>query len=137
MVKPRDQLVNLLPALAASMPHNVASEGVDAQSHHQLKDWEKATEEQQLRHAAEVAAEAMGIIGNIGAPDPIAVKESAAGEAHRKRHAMLNSGSSASKVADAMADEKPEAIQLAARMHQKVVRAKDPKKKFLATVLGA
>ena len=42
-----------------------------------------------------------------------------------------------SKVADAMADEKPEAIQLAARMHQKVLRSKDPKKKFLGIVLGA
>ena len=49
---------------------------------------------------------------------------------------MLNSGSSASKVADAMADEKPEAIQLAARMHQKVLRSKDPKKKLLGVVLG-
>ena len=124
-------------ALSVVPPEGVASEGVDAQAHHQLKDWKTATEEEQLRHAAEVAAEAMGIIGNIGAPEPIGVKESTAGEAHRKRHAMLNSGSSASKVADAMADEKPEAIRLAARMHQKVVRSKDPKKKFRATVLGA
>ena len=121
----------------ANLPQELISEATDVTGHHQLKDWKKASEEEQLRHAAEVAAEAMGIIGTISSTAKIGVKESAAGEAHRRRHNMLTAGSSASKVADAMADEKPEAIQLAARMHQKVLRSKDPKKKFLGIVLGA
>lgn len=115
------------------MAEVIEAKTADAQAHHQL-DWARATEAEQMRHAAEMAAEAMGKIA-IGPTKPIGITSSA-GEAFRHRQGMLKSGSSAAKVADAMADEKPEAIQLAAKMHQRVLCGTNKRRMLQGIILG-
>ena len=83
--------------------------------------------------ADEVAREAMGLLSKANIKQE---KESAAGAAHRRRTNMLTGGSGSAKVADAMADEDPAAIRLAAKVHQRVLRSQETTSRLRGIILG-
>ena len=78
----------------------------------------------------------MGLLAKVDPKEQVAEKLSVAGEAHRRRYQMLMGGSCAAKVAEAMADEKPEAVVLAAKAHQRALLAKDRKSKLRGVIMG-
>ena len=114
-------------------PYAVTSADIAAAAKSGAKDAEQKARAL-AEDADEVAKEAMGLLSKA---DPRKEKESAAGAAHRRRSEMLTGGSSSAKVADAMADEDPEALRLAAKVHQRVLRSKDTASRLRGIILGA